>query len=227
MFETWWPGTESNRRRQRFSGLPDQSAYKYVCLKIKDLQDKDLDASAFRVPVWTPPRLPLADVSSPGEPLQRPPIASVRTRAGYHLRVKGPNISRMRIPLWRVVVVLCFFWPLSAAGPRWIRMPSADFEIYSSAGEGNTRETLQYFERVRSFFEQTMGASPAKLDPIRIIMFGSEKEFDPYRFNEVAGAYYTQAGGRDYIVLGKAVQEPKHFRSSLTNIFISSRNTQA
>jgi len=86
-------------------------------------------------------------------------------------------------------------------------MPSADFEIYSSAGEGNTREALWYFERVRSFFEQAMGASPAKLDPIRIILFGSKKEYDPYRPNESAAAYYTQAGGRDYIVLGSTSVE--------------------
>ena len=86
-------------------------------------------------------------------------------------------------------------------------MPSTDFEIYSSAGEGNTRETLRYFERVRSFFEQAMGASPAKLDPIRIILFGSKKEFDPYRPNEAAAAYYKQVRGRDYIVLGSTSAE--------------------
>ena len=40
------------------------------------------------------------------------------------------------------------------ADPKWIRMPSADFEIYSSAGEGDTRRVLQYFERVHSFFDQ-------------------------------------------------------------------------
>ncbi len=52
-----------------------------------------------------------------------------------------------------------------------------------------------------------MGASPAKLDPIRIILFGSKKEFDPYRPNESTAAYYTQVGARDYIVLGSASAE--------------------
>lgn len=113
----------------------------------------------------------------------------------------------MRVPFRSAVVALCFLWPLSAADPRWIRIPATDFEVYSSAGERNTRETLQYFERVRSFFEQTMGASPAKLDPIRIIVFGSKKEFDPYRPNESTAAYYTQVGGRDYIVLGSTGAE--------------------
>lgn len=81
-------------------------------------------------------------------------------------------------------------------------MPSADFEIYSSAGEGTTREILSHFERVRSFFERSTGASAARLDPVRVIVFGSPKEYTPYRPNEVASAFYTQVRGRDYIVLG-------------------------
>ena len=87
------------------------------------------------------------------------------------------------------------------ADPRWIRMPSGDFEIYSSAGEGDTRLVLQYFERVRAFFEQAFPGSQQKAEPVRIIIFNSKKEYEPYRFNEFATAYYTQVAGRDYIVL--------------------------
>src|SRR5579872_74601 len=106
----------------------------------------------------------------------------------------------MRVAALGVISALSLFWPVSGADQRWVHISSTDFEIFSSAGEGNTREILQHFERVRSFFEQAMGASPAKLDPVRIIMFGSKKEFDPYRLNDAAVAYYTQVGGRDYIV---------------------------
>ena len=80
-------------------------------------------------------------------------------------------------------------------------MPSGDFEIYSSAGEGDTRLVLQYFGRVRAFFEQKLGGSEQKSDPVRIIIFNSKKEYEPYRLNEFAVAYYTQVAGRDYIVL--------------------------
>jgi len=44
------------------------------------------------------------------------------------------------------------------AEPKWIRVPSSDFEIYSSAGEADTRRVLQSFERVRDFFEQATGS---------------------------------------------------------------------
>ncbi len=87
-------------------------------------------------------------------------------------------------------------------------MASADFEIYSSAGEGDTRRALQYLERVRSFFEQVLGGGVRqKREPVRVIVFGSRKEYDQYRPNEFAAAYYTQIAGRDYIVLGSVNDE--------------------
>src|ERR1700704_4181754 len=88
------------------------------------------------------------------------------------------------------------------ADPKWIRMPSGDFEIYSSAGEGDTRRVLQYFERVHSFFDQGTGGPSQKREPVRVIVFGSAKEYEQYRFNAIAIAYYTHIAERDYIVLG-------------------------
>lgn len=94
------------------------------------------------------------------------------------------------------------------AEPRWIHMPSSDFEIFSSAGEGDTRRALQYLERVRSFFEQALGGGAGqKREPVRVIVFGSKKEYDQYRPNEFAAAYYTRIAGRDYIVLGSVNDE--------------------
>jgi Flp pilus assembly protein TadD len=89
-----------------------------------------------------------------------------------------------------------------SAEPKWIHVPSADFEIFSSAGESDTRRVLQHFERVRSFFEQTIkGGVKQAAEPVRIVVFGSKKEYEQYRPNDFSIAYYTQIGGRDYIVL--------------------------
>jgi len=107
-----------------------------------------------------------------------------------------------------IAVLTGILSPVRGAEPKWIRMPSADFEIYSSAGEGDTRRALQYFERVRSFFEQTLGGgAQQKREPVRVILFGSKKEYEEYRPNEFAAAYYTQIAGRDYIVLGSVNDE--------------------
>jgi tetratricopeptide (TPR) repeat protein len=97
------------------------------------------------------------------------------------------------------------------AEPKWIHVISSDFEIFSSAGESGTIQVLQHFEEVRSFFNRNSGgnqggnnggnqAKPA--EPVRIIVFGTEKEYLPYRLSEAAAAFYTQVAGRDYIVLG-------------------------
>jgi len=108
-----------------------------------------------------------------------------------------------------LIAVLGIILPVArGAEPRWIHMPSSDFEIFSSAGESDTRRALQYLERVRSFFEQALGGgAQQKREPVRVIVFGSKKEYDQYRPNEFAAAYYTQIGGRDYIVLGSVSDE--------------------
>lgn len=92
--------------------------------------------------------------------------------------------------------------PLMGADPKWIRVPSPGFEIYSSANEGDTRRVLRYFELASDFFAKATGAVPAKTEPVRVIVFGSKKEYLPYRPNEFAVAFYQGGAARDYIVLG-------------------------
>jgi Tfp pilus assembly protein PilF len=90
---------------------------------------------------------------------------------------------------------------------KWIRMQSANFQAYSSAGERDTRDALRYFEQVRDFFLQTNKREPAHPVPVYVVIFGSEKEYAPYRFNEFAIAYYFGGADRDYIVLGRTGEQ--------------------
>ena len=78
---------------------------------------------------------------------------------------------------------------------------------YSSAGERDTRDTLRYFERVRDFFLQINQREPPKPVPVYVVVFGSEKEYAPYRFNEFATAYYFGGADRDYIVIGRTGEQ--------------------
>ena len=80
-------------------------------------------------------------------------------------------------------------------------MKSEHFEMYSSAGERATRDTLKSFEQVRSFFEEAIGIKEEKPIPVRLVAFNSEKEYAPYRPNEAAIAYYTPGADRDTIVM--------------------------
>ncbi len=100
-------------------------------------------------------------------------------------------------------------WAL-AADPKWIQLENENFHIYSSAGARETRSALNYFERIRSFFLQLTGAPPAKPVPVYIVAFGTEKEYQPYRLNEFAIAYYHGQAERDYIVLGRMGEQAEH-----------------
>ena len=86
-------------------------------------------------------------------------------------------------------------------------MESPNFQAFSSAGERETRDALRYFERVRDFFLKTNQREPAHPLPVYVVVFGSEKEYLPYRFNEFATAYYFGGADRDYIVLGRTGEQ--------------------
>jgi Flp pilus assembly protein TadD len=96
---------------------------------------------------------------------------------------------------------------LFGADARWIRLKSANFEMYTTASEKNARETLKYFEQVRSFFQQGMGDIPGKALPVRIVAFNSKKEYEPYKLNNFASAFYHGTDTTDDIVLSEAGSE--------------------
>ncbi len=74
--------------------------------------------------------------------------------------------------------------------------------MYSSANPRVARDTLRQFEQVRGFFLQASGKPPSRPTPVRLVVFGSAKEFEPYRVNGYAAAYYQETPDRDYIVIG-------------------------
>ena len=90
-----------------------------------------------------------------------------------------------------------------AADSKWIRLQSANFELYTSAGPRNARDTIREFEQVRGFFLQAFAGPPAKPAPVRLVAFSSAKEYEPYKFNDFAIAYYHPTSDRDYIVMSR------------------------
>src|SRR5260370_37666590 len=105
------------------------------------------------------------------------------------------------------------FWLLLCAGiaaaaePRWTRIESPNFEIFSSAGEKSTRETLRHFEQVRTFCVQALLGGNAKPFTVRIVAFGFKKEYEPYRIDEFAAAYYHPGLELDFNVLSEAAPD--------------------
>jgi tetratricopeptide (TPR) repeat protein len=100
------------------------------------------------------------------------------------------------------------FSVLSAAPAEWLRLRSPHFEMLTTAGEKKGREAILYFEAVRAFFETSRTVSEsAHLAPVRIIAFHSEKEFEPYRYNQFSSAYYLAGTESDTIVMESITPE--------------------
>lgn len=91
-----------------------------------------------------------------------------------------------------------------AADSRWTRLRTDNFELYTSAGARGARDTIKMFEQVRGFFVKALGGGPAKPLPVRLVAFGSAKEYEPYKINGFADAWYGQTSDRDYIVMSRA-----------------------
>ena len=75
------------------------------------------------------------------------------------------------------------------ADPKWVKLRSANFELFSSAGEWAGRRTIEEFERTRSFFQEAMQLEVSNSVPVRIVLFRSKKQYLPYRPGEAAAAY--------------------------------------
>lgn len=105
------------------------------------------------------------------------------------------------MPSWVRAAVLFIFAGLLTAETRWITIATPHFEMYTSAGERSALDTLRYFEQVRSFFSQTLPHPLEETGPVRIVAFNSEKEYQPYRPNEFAIAFYHETARHEYIVM--------------------------
>lgn len=99
---------------------------------------------------------------------------------------------------------------LFAADPKWIRMKSEHFEMYSTAGERATRDTLKSFEQVHDFFHEQMHMEDLNPAPVRLVVFNSDKEYGPYRPNEGAIAFYSPGMESDTIVMSHTGLEAQH-----------------
>lgn len=86
----------------------------------------------------------------------------------------------------------------------WIRLRSANFELYSSSTPRGERDIVKEFEQIRGFFVQAFTTHMDKAPPVRLVVFQSAKEFEPYKLNDFATAYYHAHADRGYIVMSHA-----------------------
>ena len=90
----------------------------------------------------------------------------------------------------------------------WLKLTSANFQLYTTGGERSGRDLIRHFEQVRSFFLQVFGDSLPDAKPACIIAFRNEKEFEPYRPNEFATAFFHGGLEHDFIVMSYGARDP-------------------
>lgn len=96
-----------------------------------------------------------------------------------------------------IAAFICFV-PVFA--PSWSLARSQHFEVYTSGPPERAVEALAMFEDARSFFTSYLKLAETARPPIRVILFSSPKEFEPFRTTESAAAFYQPGHDRDYIV---------------------------
>jgi tetratricopeptide (TPR) repeat protein len=117
-----------------------------------------------------------------------------------HQRLIGYTIAAMKCAHAALLAVM-FAIPAGAA-PEWIKIKSPNFEIYTTSGERDGRNTLTLFEQVRDFFMRVKAENVTTHLPVTIVGFRNAKEFKPYQISEAAAAFYVGDEQRDYIVMG-------------------------
>jgi tetratricopeptide (TPR) repeat protein len=114
-----------------------------------------------------------------------------------------PGASKVsRIVLAALAALLAGVIRLPGADPAWLKLTSPNFEVYTSAGKGTGRDAIRHFEQIHQFFQELTSVKPDTSNRVRIIIFRTDKEYEPYKPNEFAAAFYMGTNDRDYIVIG-------------------------
>jgi hypothetical protein len=88
------------------------------------------------------------------------------------------------------------------ASESWVRLTTANFDLYSSLNKKQTSLVLNQLENARTALEALRIGSGSG-SQVRVIAFGSEREYARFRSSDASAAYYLRAGGQEYIVLGE------------------------
>jgi Tfp pilus assembly protein PilF len=124
----------------------------------------------------------------------------------------------MGIRLVALIAVLAIPAWAAAPVPAWSLAQSQHFEVYAQASGQRAVAILRQFEYLRAFFLRSgflksgflkSGWKIAGPRPVRVIVFASPDEYQPYRLRATADAYYVGSGDQDYIVMAGA--DPRGF----------------
>jgi hypothetical protein len=102
------------------------------------------------------------------------------------------------------MIALLAVQALAEPAPEWRLTRSPHFEVYAQTSDQRARAILQHFEQLRAFFQQQNAWKASSSSPVRVIVFASQDEYQPYRLRANADAYYVGSDDQNYIVMAGA-----------------------
>jgi Tfp pilus assembly protein PilF len=103
--------------------------------------------------------------------------------------------------LFRTLLIVLLAATALSAESSWKLARNEHFEVYAQSDDSTARSILLEFEQLRVFFLEHAALDSGQLPPVRVIAFGTEKEYDPYRLRSTSDAYFVGTEGRDYVVM--------------------------
>lgn len=88
-----------------------------------------------------------------------------------------------------------------AAEDVWAKYSSENFVIYTASSQGKAETVLRHLERVRRAYGLMLDAELGGEHPVNVLLFRNQKEYLDYAPTKTSVGYYTQALGRDFIVI--------------------------
>ena len=102
---------------------------------------------------------------------------------------------------WLRILVVGALAGTSALAADWIRLRTANFDLYTTYLENDARQTLEDFEQTRDFFLRVNAFSITFHSPLRIVAFRHERDYRPYSRGPLIPAYFAADEDGDYIVM--------------------------
>src|ERR1700722_3829519 len=100
-----------------------------------------------------------------------------------------------------LVIGVCMSAPITPLINEWIGRATAHFTIFTKGADAGEQDLLGRLETARLFFQGTGWAKRDLKLPLSILAFPSPKDFEAYRFNPAAFAFYQRTRGSDFVLM--------------------------
>lgn len=137
--------------------------------------------------------------------------------------------------LARAACLLCASWCFAAESPDrpvdpakgvWLKVASANFEVYTTAGEDAGRNLIRRFERLRTLLRPAVAWAGWRERPVCVIAFQSSDEFQPYTPVGRASGFFLSGARRDFVVLDSPTTETRTAAHEYAHVAIAQSGLQ-